>query len=171
MISHVGHHNQPTNPLGCTLNICAHPRKLTLLTSSFGAKISFSPQVGVSFWFELMQGGSICPMPLLQLFSSHTYYVHNAIYWKSLTFISLATWCGTFVQFPPPLKGRWCLHHILCFLCFFHYSRLRTIPLHIPNIFECQFHHSGKPKMEWGILSGIFLVECATIFYLFIYVK
>jgi hypothetical protein len=84
------------------------------LLDSFGAKISSSPKVGVQFWFEFTQGSSICPMPFLRLFSSDTHYVRDAIYYRSLAFISLVTWHGTFVQFPPPLKGRWCLHHVLC---------------------------------------------------------
>jgi hypothetical protein len=75
--------------------------------------------LGVRFWFELTQGNSIFPMPLLRFFSSNTHYVHNVIFWKFLAFISLATWCGTFVQFPPPLKGSWCPHHNVHFLCFF----------------------------------------------------
>jgi hypothetical protein len=58
-------------------------------------------------------------MPFLQLFSSDTHYVHDVIFSKFLAFFSLATWHGTFVQFPPPLKGNWCLHHALHFLCFF----------------------------------------------------
>jgi hypothetical protein len=104
----------PTNLLGCTLNMCMS----SSLFFYFGAKIDFNPKVGVWFWFELTQRSSICPMPFLWLFSSNIHYVHDGS-WKSLAFISLATWCDTFVQFPPPLKGRWCPHHILCFLCFF----------------------------------------------------
>jgi hypothetical protein len=35
-------------------------------------------------------------MPLDHSFNN-THYVHDVISWKSLTFISLVTWCGTFV--------------------------------------------------------------------------
>ncbi len=117
MISHVIHHYQPT--FWDALWACVCPHKFTLLASSFGAKISFNFKMGVRFWFELTQGNSIFPMPLLRFFSSNTHYVHNVIFWKFLAFISLATWCGTFVQFPPPLKGSWCPHHNVHFLCFF----------------------------------------------------
>jgi hypothetical protein len=45
MTSCVGCHYQPT--LWDALKVCACPRKLTLLASSFGVKISFNPKVGV----------------------------------------------------------------------------------------------------------------------------
>jgi hypothetical protein len=45
--------------------------------------------------------------------------IHDTISWKFLAFISLATWCGTFVWFPAPLKERWCPHHVLCLFCLF----------------------------------------------------
>jgi hypothetical protein len=53
MISRVGYHYQPT--LWDALKACACPRKLTLLASFFGVKISFHPKVGVWFWFGLTQ--------------------------------------------------------------------------------------------------------------------
>ncbi len=34
-------------------------------------------------------------------------------------FISLATWCGTFMWLPAPLKERWCPHHVLRLFCLF----------------------------------------------------
>jgi len=47
MTSHVGRHYQPT--LWDALKACACPRKLTLLASFFGVKVSFNPKVGVRF--------------------------------------------------------------------------------------------------------------------------
>ncbi len=117
MTSCVGRHYQPT--LWDALWACAHPRKLTLLASSFGTKIFLSPQVGVRFWFGLTQESSICPchlttrpfsnIPLclwcnlLEVFS--LYFTYNLIWYICVTF--------------RPLKERWCPHHALCFLCIF----------------------------------------------------
>jgi hypothetical protein len=47
MTSHVGRHYQPT--FWDALEACACPRKLTLLASSFGVKVSFNPKVGIQF--------------------------------------------------------------------------------------------------------------------------
>jgi len=47
MISRIGRHYQPT--LWDALRACACPHKLTLLTSSFGVKVSLNPKVGVRF--------------------------------------------------------------------------------------------------------------------------
>jgi hypothetical protein len=116
MISHVGHHYQPT--LWDALKTCACPRKFTLLASSFGAKVTLSPNVGVRFWFGLTQESSICLMPFDNPICS-THYVCDTISWNFLAFISLASWCGTFMWFPTPLKERWCPHHVLCLFCFF----------------------------------------------------
>jgi hypothetical protein len=46
--------------------------KLTLLASSFAAKISLSPQVGVRFWFGFTQESSICPCHLTTPFLSYS---------------------------------------------------------------------------------------------------
>jgi hypothetical protein len=102
MTSRVGCHYQPT--LWDALWTCAHPCKFTLITSSFGAKVFPHPNVGVWFWFGLMQESSICPCHLT------TPLVHSlclyAISWKSLAFISFATWCDTFVWYPTPVKKK-----------------------------------------------------------------
>jgi len=45
MTSYIGRHYQPT--LWDALKTCACPRKLTLLASSFRAKVSLNPKVGV----------------------------------------------------------------------------------------------------------------------------
>jgi hypothetical protein len=45
--------------------------------------------------------------------------VHDVIFWKLLAFISLVTWCGTFMWLLAPLKERWCPHHVLRIFCFF----------------------------------------------------
>jgi hypothetical protein len=45
--------------------------------------------------------------------------VHDAIFWKFLAFISLATWCGIFMWLRASLKERWCPHHVLCLFCLF----------------------------------------------------
>ncbi len=45
MTYRIGRHYQPT--LWDALKACACPHKLTLLASSFGAKISLNPKVGV----------------------------------------------------------------------------------------------------------------------------
>ncbi len=72
MTSCVGCHYQPT--LWDALWTCARPRKLTLLASSFGAKVFPSPNVRVWFWYGLMQKSSICPChlttPLVHLLCS-----------------------------------------------------------------------------------------------------
>jgi hypothetical protein len=47
MTSHIGRHYQPT--LWDAVKACACPCKLTLLTSSFGVKVSLNPKVGVQF--------------------------------------------------------------------------------------------------------------------------
>jgi len=47
MTSRIGCHYQPT--LWDALKACACPRKLTLLASSFGMKISLHPKVGTRF--------------------------------------------------------------------------------------------------------------------------
>jgi hypothetical protein len=70
MTSRVGRHYRPT--LWDALWACARPRKLTLLASSFGAKISPSPQIGVRFWFGLTQESSICPCHLTTPFLSYS---------------------------------------------------------------------------------------------------
>ncbi len=62
MTSRVGRHYQPT--LWDALKACARPCKLTLLASSFGAKVSFHPKVGIRFWFGPTQESFICPMSL-----------------------------------------------------------------------------------------------------------
>jgi hypothetical protein len=49
----------------------------------------------------------------------YIFNVHDAIFWIFLAFILVATWCGTFVWYPTPLKERWCPHHILRFFCLF----------------------------------------------------
>ncbi len=64
MTSHIGRHYQPT--LWDAVKACACPCKLTLLTSSFGVKVSLNPKVGVQFWFGPTQESSICPMPTWQ---------------------------------------------------------------------------------------------------------
>jgi hypothetical protein len=51
-------------PFWDALWACAHPHKLTLLASSFGAKISLNPHLGIRFWFGLTQKCSICPCHL-----------------------------------------------------------------------------------------------------------
>ncbi len=58
-------------------------------------------------------------MPFLRLFFSNTHYVYDVISCKSLAFILLITSHGSFVQFPPRLKKKWCFHHTLQFFCFF----------------------------------------------------
>ncbi len=108
MTSHVA--TVTNQPFWDALWACARPHKLTLLASSFGAKISFRPNVGVRFWFGLTQGSFIRQFPFYIL------NVHDAIFWKFIAFISLTIWCGTFVWHPTPLKERWCPHHVLCFL-------------------------------------------------------
>jgi hypothetical protein len=59
MTSRIGRHYQPT--FWDALETYACLRKLTLLTSSFGAKVFHNPKMGVWFWFGLMQKSSICP--------------------------------------------------------------------------------------------------------------
>ncbi len=116
MTSCVGRHYQPT--LWDALWTCARPCKLTLLASSFKAEVFPRPNVGVRFWFGFTQRSSICPCHLITLF--YTFLMFMMRYFGSFsTFISFATWCGTFVWYPAPLKERWCPHHILCFFCFF----------------------------------------------------
>jgi len=77
MISRVTCHYQPT--FWDALYACACPHKLTLLASSFRAKISLNPKVGVQFWFEVTQGSSICPVPFLRPFFSNIHYVCDVI--------------------------------------------------------------------------------------------
>jgi hypothetical protein len=103
----------PTNPLGCTLNMWCL-RKLTLLASFFGAKLSLTPSGNpILIWAYARK------FHLSHAISSDIHYVHDAIFWKFLAFISLATWHGTFMQFPPPLKKKSCSHFTLHFLWFF----------------------------------------------------
>jgi hypothetical protein len=76
MTSCVGHHYQPT--LWDALSTCACPRKFTLLAFSFGAKVSFSPNVGVRFWFGIMQ-----EVPFVQVILT-TLFVHSYCSWCNL---------------------------------------------------------------------------------------
>jgi hypothetical protein len=101
MTSRVGRHYQPT--LWDALKACACPRKLTLLASSFGIRISFNSKRGVRFWFGLTQGSSICPMPFDNPICTYTKFS-----WYNLleAFISLATWCGTFYVTLCPTKKK-----------------------------------------------------------------
>ncbi len=62
MTSRIDHHYQPT--LWDALWACAHPRKLTLLASSFGVKVSPHSNVGIRFWFGFTQRSFICPCHL-----------------------------------------------------------------------------------------------------------
>jgi hypothetical protein len=64
MTSNIDRHYEPT--LWDALKACACPHKLILLASSFGAKVSHNPKVGIRFWFGPMQQNSICPMPTWQ---------------------------------------------------------------------------------------------------------
>ncbi len=104
MTSCVGRHYQPT--LWDALKACACPRKLTLLASSFGVKVSLNPKVGVWFWFGPTQGSSICLMPALTTLFALIHYFHDTISWKFLAFISLVTWYGTFYVTPCPVKRK-----------------------------------------------------------------
>ncbi len=67
-----------------------------------------SPKVGLRhwFWFEPTQDGSICPMPFDNPICIYTQHSHDMISWKFLTFISLATWCGTFYVTLCPTKRK-----------------------------------------------------------------
>jgi hypothetical protein len=99
MTSRVGRHYQPT--LWDALWACACPPKLTLLASSFGTKISFSPKVGVRFWFGFTQNNSICPCHLTTPFLSYSlclwcnllevlklnlYFTYNLMWYICVTF-------------------------------------------------------------------------------------
>jgi hypothetical protein len=94
------------------------PARSPCLPPFLGAKVSLSPNVGVQIWFGLTQESFICPMPLDNPICT-THYVRDIISSKFLAFISLATWCGTFMWFVTPLKERWCPHHVLCLFCLF----------------------------------------------------
>jgi hypothetical protein len=76
MISRIGHHYQPT--LWDALWVCVCPYKLILLTSPFWAKVCPIPNVGVQFWFGLMQESSICPCHMT------TPFVHSLCSWRNL---------------------------------------------------------------------------------------
>ncbi len=91
-----------TSRIGCTTNqpFGMHLRHVHVPTSSpclppLSGPSFLNPKVGVRFRFGPTQNSSICPMPfdnticLIQI-------SHDIISWKSLAFISLATWCGTF---------------------------------------------------------------------------
>ncbi len=83
-------------------------------------------------------------------FLNNIHYVHDVISWKFLTFISFTTWCHTFMQFPTPLKERWCPHHILCFFCYLsvYCGILLWLFGHVPYL-----THSPKMPLLDGILS------------------
>jgi hypothetical protein len=102
MTSHVG---RTTNqPFGMHLRHVHVPTSSPCLPPLSGP-IFLNPKVGVWFWFGLTQESSICPMPfdnsicLIQI-------SHDTISWKSLAFISLATWCGTFYVTLCPTKRK-----------------------------------------------------------------
>ncbi len=111
MTSFVGCHYQPT--LWDPLKARACPHKLTLLASSFGAKVFLNPKSRspILIW-AYARKFHLTNAKLTTLFI-FIHYSRDKIFWKFLAFISLATWCGTFMWLPTPLKERWCLHHIL----------------------------------------------------------
>jgi hypothetical protein len=61
-----------------------------------GPKFFLAPKLESDFDFSLCQEVPFVPCHLTPLFNT-IHYVHDATFWKSLAFISLATWCGTFV--------------------------------------------------------------------------
>ncbi len=111
MTSRVGRHYQLT--LWDAVKACACPGKFTLLTSSFGVKVSLNPKVGVWFWFGPTQGSFNCPMPTLTTLFALIHYFCDTISWKFLAFISFITWCGTFYVAPCPTKRKVMSYHVL----------------------------------------------------------
>jgi hypothetical protein len=85
----------------------------------FGAKVSLNPQckslILISAYAKEFHLSNATWQPYLHLLIIFC----DTISWKFLAFISLATWCDTFMWLPTPLKERWCPHHVLHLLCFF----------------------------------------------------
>jgi hypothetical protein len=94
-----------TNPLGCTSRHVHVPASSPCLPPLSGSSF-LNPKVGVRFWFELTQDGSICPMPFENPICTYTQDSHDTISWKFLAFISFATWCGTFYVKLCPIKRK-----------------------------------------------------------------
>ncbi len=116
MTSRVGRHYQLT--LWDALKACACPHKLTLLTSSFGVKISLHPKIGVQFWFGLTQEVSFVPCQTSQPYL-HLYLIlviQSLEVLKPLFHLQLDV--VHFMWHPTPLKERWCPHHVLRFFFF-----------------------------------------------------
>jgi len=111
MISHIGRHYQPI--LWDALKAYACPRKLTLLASSFGIKVSLNPNVGVRFWF-----GPTQEVPFVQCQFNNLICTYTLFSWYNLleAFMPLFHLLLDMVHFmwhPAPLKESWCPHHIL----------------------------------------------------------
>ncbi len=111
MTSCVGRHYQPT--LWDALKACACPRKLTLLTSSFGVKIFLNPKVGVRFWF-----GPTQEVPFVQCQPDNLICTYTLFSWYNLLEVfkplfHLQLDAVHFMWLHAPLKKRWCPHHVL----------------------------------------------------------
>ncbi len=111
MTSRVGRHYQPT--LWDAFKACACPRKLTLLASSFGVKVSLNSTIRVQFWF-----GPTQEVPFVQCQLDNPICTYTLFSWynflevfKPLFHLQLDALHFTWL--PAPLKERWCLHHVL----------------------------------------------------------
>jgi hypothetical protein len=132
------------------------PRKLILLTSFFGAKFSLNPSgSSILIWAYARK------FHLSHAISSDIHYVHDAIFWNFLAFISFATWHGTFMQFLLPLKGKSCPHFILHFLWFLpvYCGILLWLLGHVP----CLIHLLIKMHLSNGIFSTWLSIPVLTL--------
>jgi hypothetical protein len=148
MISCIGRHYQPT--LWDALKACVYPRKLTLLASSFGAKVSLNPKVRIQFWFGPTQESSICPMPFDNPICTYSLFSwYNLLEVCSLYFTCNLMW---YIYVTPcPIKRKVMSSSrstSLLLLCWsnveFFYGFFRHVPYWI---------HSPKMPLLDGILS------------------
>ncbi len=93
-------------PFGMHLKLLHVLANSSCLPPSFGVKVFLNPKVGVRFWFGRIQGSSILSNANLTTLFAFIHYFHDTIFWKFLTFISLATWYGTFYVTPYPIKRK-----------------------------------------------------------------
>jgi len=89
-----------TNPLGCTLSMCASPQA-HFACLLFWAKIFLGPKVGIWFWFGFIQESSICPcrlttlLVILIMFMMHLLEVFSLYFTYNLMWYICVTPCPT----------------------------------------------------------------------------
>jgi hypothetical protein len=93
------------------------PASSPCLPPLLGPKFLLVPRWESDFELSLHKEVPFVPCHLMT-HSNNIHYVHDVIFWKSLTFILLVTWCGTFVWILPPLKKVMSSSHFM-FFCFF----------------------------------------------------